>query len=181
MPFEEGIMPHTVLETAAGKAAPPRSLPARYSDAQARELWKHEDHLISARVQWLCLTQGLLFAAYGVAIQLPEATVKNTPQLKEFLIVVPAAGVWISLLALIGIASAFCAMAIIHRGARGGPQPEGSERWDRPGVSLPTTVGGAVCALGIPLMFAAIWLKVMQLTVSGFFWATVDVARQLVR
>jgi len=166
-------MPHSIPETSVAETVPPppskRAAP-RYSDTRARELWTHEDHLINARVQWLCVTQGLLFAAYGLSFQLPESVVKGSAQFKEFITVVPAAGAWISLLAFVGILSAFFAMALIYRGSP----------WDRPGVSLTTTIGGAACALGIPIMFGAIWLKVMQLSVSGFFFATTQYGRSSV-
>ena len=142
---------------------------AEYSDQRARDMWLHEDQLINHRIQWLCITQGLLFTAYSLSFQLPDAVHKTNTSFKDFITVLPAAGVWISLLALTGILSAVAAMVVVYV----------RSPWKRPGVSWPATVGGLVCAIGIPIMFSFVWLKVMKMSVPTFFKESVGTFAQL--
>lgn len=54
------------------------------SPEKIRELYVHEDELINHRMTWLGVTQTLLFAAYGVAIQEksePHCATNNIDQL----------------------------------------------------------------------------------------------------
>lgn len=142
---------------------------AEYSDQRARDMWVHEDQLINHRIQWLCITQGLLFTAYSLSFQLPEAVHNTNASFQDFITVLPAAGVWISLLALAGILSAVMAMGFVYV----------RSPWKRPGVTWTATVGGLVCAIGIPIMFSFVWLKVMKMSVPTFLRETAATLTEL--
>lgn len=74
----------------------------------------------------------------------------------------------LSLLAFLGIVSAFGAMFVIA--------------WAlavEKAVTWLTFLGGILCAIGIPLMFTLVWLKVMNMSVIRFFGATAGVVEEL--
>ncbi|BBO85787.1 hypothetical protein DSCO28_63530 [Desulfosarcina ovata subsp. sediminis] len=118
---------------------------------EPRRLWEHEDHLINQRITWLGVSQGLLFAAYGVVLK-----EKTDPQIFEsiqgMLKLIPAVGFAISALVLIGTIAAGWAMLKIRRKFN---KEEKDIHWL--GVSPITTAMGLFTAWGIPLVFLVAW------------------------
>ena len=123
---------------------------------EGREKWVHEDLLINHRLTWLGVTQGLLFAALGVAVH--EAGSSNTQPLPKLLIGgIPLIGLISSLLIFVGVLGAIVAMVKIRRVFF--PDKE-------LGVSNVTTMLGWTCALGLPTAFVFSWIWVV-ITVRG--------------
>lgn len=118
---------------------------------EPRKLWEHEDHLINQRITWLGVSQGLLFAAYGVVLR-----EKNNPEvmdsIHEMLLLIPTVGFLVSFLVLFGTIAAGWAMLKIRRKFN---KEEKEIHWL--GVSPITTGMGLVTAWGIPLVFLGAW------------------------
>ncbi len=113
----------------------------RFNSEQKRELWRHEDELINHRLNWLGVTQGLLFAGYVLA------TEKGIEKVLNLLAI---AGLLTSGLILVGVCAALISMHFIHKD---GPEEEKHHF----GVRRFTTYSGWFSAAGIPLIFFAIW------------------------
>lgn len=116
---------------------------SRFDSGQKRDHWKQEDELINHRVSWLGVTQGLLFAAYGLS---------GTADIRGLL---AWAGLLTSALAFFGLCAALLAMHFIHQD---GPSDEKRHF----GVRHFTTVAGWAAAAGIPLVFFVIWLLILR-------------------
>jgi len=101
----------------------------------------------------LGLTQAILFAAYGIAIQQlasekADACTKDYRQLVDHLLNgLKAIGLFTSILIFIGALAATVAMAKIKK------------EFSLPtyGISLSTTIAGWVCAVGLPYAFSTTW------------------------
>jgi hypothetical protein len=121
------------------------------------EKWKHEDEVINHRLTWLGFSQGLLFAAYGLIIQLSANVILdkiNNPTLvtaiKELSSIIPMIGILTSSLVLAGVLAAAVSMCIITK----------KYNLETFGVSTITTISGLLCALGFPSVFIWAWLQV---------------------
>jgi|GEM_PF-2881939 len=120
---------------------------------EGRAKWVHEDVLLNHRLTWLGLTQAILFAAYGIAIQQlasekADACTKDYRQLVDHLLNgLKAIGLFTSILIFIGALAATVAMAKIKK------------EFSLPtyGISLSTTIAGWVCAVGLPYEFSTTW------------------------
>lgn len=111
-----------------------------------RKLWEHEDDLINHRMTWLGVTQGLLFAAYGVVLNIP-ITSDNKQQLEKLSQLITDIGFYTSTLILVGITAAIIAMWKIKNDCN----------QKQLGITTPTTVMGWICAAGLPLVFIYAW------------------------
>lgn len=149
----------------------PRPRASEYDDPTARALWAHEDDLIHQRIQWLCITQGLLFAAYAFSFQLPEAVLKESAAFRHFITILPGAGIWISLIVIGGLIAAVMSMWVIWW----------RSPWKRPGVTWLTTIGGMTCAVGVPTVFVFVWLKVLETTLVRFLSESLGSIAGLIR
>jgi len=121
----------------------------RYDRDQGRERWIHETDLINHRLNWLGISQGLLFTAYGLVATNTNPNVQDrADQLLEY---IARAGLTLAAVILLGVFAAHVAMALIFYDSREKPN------WNMFGVRWYTTAIGALTALSIPLVFAALW------------------------
>lgn len=115
--------------------------------------WVHEDELISQRIHWLCIIQGLFFASFALGFQ---ATAKDSDLLSvlvKFYIAIPVAGLAISIVVFLGLAAAISEMLRIKSQAT----------WQWTKGRWATVIVGWFCALCIPAIFAAVWAWVLGL------------------
>jgi hypothetical protein len=132
-----------------------------------REKWVHEDHLINHRLNWLIMTQTILFAAYGLLIGVKVG--KSEPKLEDckclenlemdkienILNVLPAIGIAVSTLILLGIIGAVGVMYELRKS-----RTEQVENMDI-GVALLTSILGQLTGLLLPIVFIIGWLLLL--------------------
>ena len=127
------------------------------------EKWKHEDEVINHRLTWLGFSQGLLFAAYGLIVQLSanvtSATIKDpslVTAIKKLSSIIPMIGMLTSLLVLAGVLAAAVSMYIIKN----------DYDLKTYGVSKGTTIFGMLCAVGFPSVFIWAWDQVPKYIIT---------------
>ena len=119
-----------------------------------RERWIHEDQLINHRLGWLGVTQGILLAAYGMALRELSTLALQTPRSPlydptHFLAQLPPPiGFSTSLLVFVGVLAANIVMYRIGDISR-------SLNY---GISRRITLMGQCAGVGIPLIFVVVWL-----------------------
>lgn len=121
-----------------------------------REKWVHEDHLINHRLNWLIMTQTILFAAYGllisVKVQNPESRYLNN--IESVITTLPAIGIAVSALILLGIIGAVGAMFELRKNRTAQVETMDVD------AALWTTILGQITGLLMPAVFITGWLWV---------------------
>src|SRR5690349_20887737 len=141
--------------------------PLQSTENPWREMWTHEDHLINYRLTWLLVTQTLLFTGYASLLEALLDEEKNIKGANRGILlslvkdVIPALGIVIALVILLGVVAALGAMYIIGK-SRTDPTPTGS-RW---GIHWLTTIMGWLSGGLLPILFAIVWLVVRNKTMS---------------
>jgi hypothetical protein len=126
-------------------------------NANFREKWTHEDHLINHRLTWLLVSQTLLFGSDGFLNQtLTHWFFCPTDAQRQHIIflveTIPVVGRISAGLLLFGVVAALIAMGIIwYRWYRATPQGV------RPDVNLFTTLAGWAAGGLLPVVFFVAW------------------------
>lgn len=130
----------------------------------ARDRWTREDELINHRLQWLGVTQGLLFASYSLSFQLvsekKEALERAAllHKIDVLQIALPLAGIAISAFILLGVLAALLAMYLIRQDALA----ENIPKVELPGVRWFTTMLGWSAAAAVPIVFGLAWIFILK-------------------
>ncbi len=130
----------------------------------ARDRWTREDELINHRLQWLGVTQGLLFASYSLSFQLvserKEALERSAllHKIDVLQITLPLAGIFISAFILLGVLAALLAMYYIRKDALA----ENVPKVNLPGVRWFTTMLGWSAAAAVPIIFVLAWILILE-------------------
>ncbi len=121
-----------------------------------REKWTHEDDLINHRITWLFVSQTLLFAGYGLLLQVrssnPTPATEVLPKIDRMIWWLPVVGFVTSLLILIGVVAAGAAMIALRQRNKG----------PRLDVHLGTSTMGWFSACGLPLVFVIVWFAILR-------------------
>jgi hypothetical protein len=122
-----------------------------------RERWVHEDELINQRLSWLLASQTLLFAAYGLALQVganPSNTSEVSKKTTEVLSLIPYIGFYSSVSIMVSVLAAVIALYFL---------------WKRSGnfkrylpVTVPTTIMGVAAGVSLPLIFIIAWFSLSK-------------------
>jgi len=117
-----------------------------------REKWKHEDDMINHRLNWLIMTQTILFAAYGLLLGVKvENTESNLlTKIDNLLDVLPAMGMSVSALVFLGIFGAVGAMSELKKPAKSEGVTIDVASW--------TSWLGQATGLLLPVVFLVGWL-----------------------
>ena len=75
----------------------------------------HEDNLINNRTNWLLAAQGLLFAAFGVLVNTSKGFSQVPSRVKLLMNVIPAVGIFVTIVTLLSVLGAVIAMGDIVR------------------------------------------------------------------
>jgi hypothetical protein len=124
--------------------------PKTYSEY--REQWTHEDELINHRLGWLLTSQTILYAGYGLLLQVPGE--KSNPQadggnqIKDLTQVLGWIGIATSIFIFLSIVAAVTALCVLRK--KGGLNP------GRVAFHL-----GLVSPLSLPLVFLAGWWYIL--------------------
>ena len=134
----------------------------RDSDPKAfsvfREKWVHEDNLINHRLNWLIMTQTILFAAYGLLLgtgaeqQIEQQISKYQNQIDRVIEALPIIGILVSFLILLGIVGAVGAMYELRKS-----RTAQVEKMDID-TALWTSILGQVTGVLMPVAFIGGWL-----------------------
>ena len=130
----------------------------RDSDPKAftvfREKWVHEDNLINHRLNWLIMTQTILFAAYGLLLGTgtEQQVLKYQNQIDRVIEALPIIGILVSFLILLGIVGAVGAMYELRKN-----RTAQVEKMDID-TALWTSILGQVTGVLMPVAFIGGWL-----------------------
>jgi hypothetical protein len=149
--------------SAIGHMSDQRSLSALELYQVVRSQIEHEDNLVSARLSWLLASQSFLFTAYAITL--------NGPLQSHFKTFETNAELLISMLTLVGIASALLIWASILAGIAAMKKLK-SDFEHRTGNGLPnglppiqtmgtTLLAGQLGPVLIPLLFTTVWLMLL--------------------
>lgn len=123
-----------------------------------RSMWVHEDELINHRLNWLLVSQGLLFAAYGILLEItaaPNSSASQPSALAALLELLPLLGIVTSLAILFGVGAALVAMAILYCRAKDAKSRATLH------VHLATTLIGWLAGAALPAVFFYAWYSLM--------------------
>lgn len=122
-----------------------------------REKWVHEDDLINHRLNWLLMTQTILFAAYGLLLDNQPDTTANDNlgrNVDALIKVLPYLGIAVSGLIFLGVLGAVGAMYALRRN-----RTKEVKEMDID-AALWTSILGQLTGLLLPIVFIAAWLFV---------------------
>ncbi len=114
-----------------------------------RDKWVHEDDLLDQRISWLLLSQTLLFAAYGVFMQVT----KDSPYARkagQLLMWIPWFGIALICNIFIAIIAAISAQYQVNT--------EGSRQGYKVNVGGGLTWLGYIPPIALPVLFIVAWL-----------------------
>lgn len=118
-----------------------------------RKKWVHEDNLINQRLNWLLMTQTILFAAYGLLLGATDKGIKADDIAKKIdsaVNIIPWIGISVSSLIFLGIVGAVGAMCVLKKQVH--EMDLDVAKW--------TTILGQATGLFLPLVFIVGWLCV---------------------
>ena len=92
----------------------PTNKAARKYYELAREQIVHEDNLINNRTNWLLAAQGLLFAAFGVVVDIIKEGKPVPHEVEFFMKVFPPVGILLAVFAFLSVLGAILAMKSIN-------------------------------------------------------------------
>ena len=120
-----------------------------------REKWVHEDELINQRLNWLISSQTLLFAAYGLALQIGTNPSNTSDEVSnkttEVISLIPYIGLYSSISILLSVLAAVIALFVLLN--------KSGKFKDYLQVTLPTTLMGVAAGISLPLIFIFAWFS----------------------
>lgn len=126
-------------------------------------MWVHEHELIDHRLNWLLVKQGLLFAAYGILLQItaaPNSSASQPSALAVLLKLLPLLGLVTSLAILFGVGAALTAMGILC-------SAKDAKSRATLHVHPLTTLIGWLEGSALPAVFLYAWYSLMPATVTS--------------
>lgn len=141
-----------ISQTSVGKST--RLMAAqktRFTKREARERWKHEDLQINHRLNWLGLSQFLLFSFYYFTLLAGGRSLLKFRFLLDYL---PLLGIALCISIFIGIVAAFASVYFVDADSP-------TEFPKHFGVRTPATLVSWGCAAVIPILFFNMWVFVL--------------------